>query len=96
MCPTCDEYDVEVIIHGPAQLRRIVEKLKAAVRNQRLLADDERSGHDMIAQVPFLDLDLRETMPDALSYYMRCSTCDRSFMLCCETYHGSGGKWCRV
>jgi len=96
MCPTCDEYDVEVEIHGPAQLRRIVDKLKVAIRNQQLLPDDERSGRDVIGQSPFLDLDLSETVPDVIRYYIHCSACERSFTLCCETYHGLGGKWSRA
>jgi hypothetical protein len=96
MCSTFDEYDVDVEIHGPAQLRQIVDKIKVAVRSQKLQADDDRSRREISDQSLFLDLDLSEALPDAIRYYFQCTDCERPFMLHCDPFHGSGGKWYRA
>ncbi|MHC4215406.1 MAG: hypothetical protein ACYSWP_18750 [Planctomycetota bacterium] len=96
MCSTCDEYDVDVEIHGPAQLRQMVYKIKVAVRSQVLQADDDRSRREISNQSLFLDLDLSGTLPDVIRYHFQCTDCECPFILHCDPFHGSGGKWCRA
>lgn len=96
VCPVCDEYDVPIAIHGPGQLRRIVAKIKDAVRNGQLRVDDEGSRREINMQAAFLEFDVSETLPDCIHYYFHCTGCERPFILSCNTYHGSGGSWARV
>lgn len=80
VCPGCHEYDVDLDIHGSVQLRRIVAKLKAAIRDQRLSQDEEHSRRDMFSQPSLVDLDLSETLPDVIEYYIKCTQCERVFL----------------
>ncbi|MEJ2238132.1 MAG: hypothetical protein P8X82_07525 [Gemmatimonadales bacterium] len=89
MCPECDDYAVDLDIYGPAQLRRVVGKIQAAISEQRLRSDDER----MMGQPPLAELDLSQLTPDAMTYYVVCDSCGQTFRLQCESYHGSGGNW---
>ena len=93
MCPNCDEYAVDLEIHGPAQLRRIVKKIQTAIAEGRLRSDHLRSTRELDEQ-PLLDrLDLSRSIPDVMIYYAVCDSCGRAFRLDCESYHGSGGSW---
>ena len=94
MCTVCDEYDLDLEIHGPAQPERIVEKIKQAVHHQRLRAVDDWLRRGIPNQSPFLDLDMSNTSPDLILYYFQCTECERLFMLHCDIYHGAGGGWC--
>lgn len=96
MCSRCDEYDVRIEIHGPAQLRRIVKKLQVAVEDRVLFVDADRSGEITVEQPEFLALTLTETLPDVIAYAFSCATCGQRFELECETYHGAGGRWARI
>ena len=96
MCPECETFDVDIAIHGPAQLRRIVAKLQAAVSEQRLRPVPHVETQVSIEQPDFVELDLSEAMPDVLSYRLECSACGQAFRLECESYHGSGGSWQRA
>jgi hypothetical protein len=96
MCPSCDEYDVQIEIHDPAQLRRIVKKLQVAVEDGVLVVDADRSGEITVEQPEFLALTLTESSPDVIAYDFSCATCGQRFELECETYHGAGGHWARV
>lgn len=93
MCPDCDEYAVDFEIHGPAQLRRVVAKLQAAIKEERLRPDQPNQSHEQIAQPDFVDLDLNQSIPDVITYCLKCSNCGQAFKLQCESYHGSGGSW---
>lgn len=91
-CETCDYYDEAIEIHGPEQLRRIVAKLQAAVRERRFQAAVADSAYvDLPA---FAALDLSATLPDVLAYRLECTACGGAFELTCECYHGAGGHWC--
>ena len=96
MCETCDEFDVEVRIHGPVQLRRVVAKIQAAVEVGTLRSNDFESSRALVGQPSFNDLDLRDTIPDVLRYYFDCPSCDAAFGLDVEAYHGQGGRWGRL
>ena len=93
MCPECDEFAANLEIHGPAQLRRIVDKLQDAVSARKLRPDDSRSPPALGPQVHFAELDLSTTLPDAMIYYLTCCSCGRAFQLQCDCYHGAGGSW---
>lgn len=95
-CESCDTYDVELEIHGPLQLQRIVDKLKAAVRDGtlRLVASGAAVA---VGDMPaFLEIGDDGTLPDVLEYALACRRCGQRFRLSCETYHGTGGSWRRV
>jgi hypothetical protein len=92
-CPVCEEFSVNVPIHGPVQLQGIVDRLKEALDERRLLVDAEQAGQKFAGQPPFRKLALRRTLPDVMEYRFRCTACARLFSLRCESYHGSGGRW---
>jgi len=93
MCPGCEGYAVDLDIHGPAELSRIVGKLQAAISEQRLRTDDSRSSEAAVQQPDFLELDSSRSIPDVMIYYLVCRGCGQTFRLGCESYHGSGGSW---
>lgn len=91
ICTACDDYDEEIEIHGPEQLRRIVTKIKTAVEQQQLRSVN---GQAKPVDLPaFSDLDLGDTLPDFIDYRFDCAACGRAFELQCECYHGAGGQW---
>ena len=96
MSHCCDEYDIEISIDGPDQLKRLVAKLRAAVDSGVLRCNDFESSRALIGQVPFADLDLARQSPDVIRYYFDCADCGAPFGLFVETFHGSGGKWSRL
>ena len=96
MCSSCDPFDTEITIHGPAQLRRIVTKLREAVRSRILHCTPIESDRALIDQEPFLELDLDEYFPDVMIYNFRCDQCGTAFGLQVETYHGQGGTWSKL
>ena len=57
MCETCDTFDVTVPIHGPQQLRRLVEKIGAAVEAGALRCNEFESTRALVGQPRFSDLD---------------------------------------
>ena len=85
MCRTCDSYDTQIALDGLKQLRRLVAKLRAAVRAGVL--------HTAPA---FAELDIEAGMPDVLNFDFRCRDCAAVFRLRVETYHGQGGTWSKV
>ena len=93
MCDSCDEFDTEIAIHGPAQLRRIVEKLQLALSAGILRCDGEGSTPNTQEAMPLLSLDLETIQPDNLDYDFSCNQCGARFGLRAETYHGLGGNW---
>lgn len=96
MCEACDTFDVEVPIHGPQQLRALVEKIRAAVQTGTLRCNEFESSRALIDQPPFSELDLDPTIPDVIRYYFECSSCDSVFGLLVEAFHGQGGKWSKL
>ena len=96
MCDACDTFDVEVEIHGPQQLQRIVAKIQAAVDAGILRCNEFESSRALIGQPAFSDLDLDNTIPDIIRYYFECSSCRSVFGLLVEAFHGQGGTWSRL
>jgi len=96
MCQTCDSFDTTVQIHGPDQLRRIVEKIREAVRAEALHCNEFESSRALVGQPPFSELDLERKTPDVIRYYFNCSGCGETFGLMVETYHGQGGQWSKL
>ena len=96
MCSSCDEYSVEIEILGPAQLRRIIGKLQAAVEARVLVIDPCRSGNVAAEQPESLALKGSGPTPDVLAYEFSCATRGQRFERECETNHGAGGHWARV
>ncbi len=96
MCESCDFFDTEITIHGPGQLRRIVERLQEAVRANILCCDVDGEHSDTIKHTPFVALDLDGNIADVLIYDFRCSQCGAAFGLRVETYHGQGGSWSKL
>jgi len=93
VCPECDAYAVAIEIHGPAQLRRIVEKVHGAVAGKILRSSRHIGANRSMQQPDFVELDLGKTLPDVMSYDFECRTCGQAFSLRCESYHGIGGSW---
>lgn len=93
MCPQCETFGIHIEIHGPAQLRRIVTKIQAAISRQILRSTEQSDAAAFVQQPDFVGLDLSDTLPDVMSYQFECCTCAQAFRLECENYHGSGGCW---
>lgn len=96
MCSICDEFDIEIQIHGPEQLQRLMNKVKDAIANKKLSYNSFESDRALIGQASFLKLDIDESLPDVIRYYFDCENCRNVFALIVETYHGQGGTWCRL
>ena len=96
MCETCDTFDVTVPIHGPQQLRRVVEKVRGAIDAGSLRSNEFESSRALIGQPLFSDLDLADAVPDVISYYFECPRCGSAFGLMVETFHGQGGEWSKL
>ena len=96
MCQACDAFDSEVAIHGPQQLRRLVQKVRGAIDAGTLSCNDFESGRALIGQPSFDALDLDTTIPDVMRYYFECESCDAVFGLIVEAFHGSGGMWSKL
>jgi hypothetical protein len=92
MCPKCVTFAVDLEIHGPRQLRRIVAKLQVAVSEKLLWSVAEPETSSWQHKPDFSQLDLSDTLPDAMSYQLECCACGQAFELRCESYHGSGGS----
>lgn len=95
-CGACEEFDVEIPIHGPDHLRGIILKLRNAVAAGRLSYNAFESERALMGQKRFMDLDVDGFLPDVLCYYFDCPSCKAVYSLEVETYHGSGGKWSRL
>jgi hypothetical protein len=93
MCPRCEEFDVEVDVHGLAQLRRIMEKAHLALQAGKLRYNSFESDRALIGQTSFETLAFDGPLPDVIRYYFECAACGAVFSLMVETYHGQGGKW---
>ena len=96
MCELCNEFDTDIQIHGPEQLRRIMKKLLDAVNNKQLLYNSFESDRALIDQISFLQLDISSSLPDVIRYYFNCEKCGNVFGLFVETYHGQGGTWSKL
>jgi hypothetical protein len=96
VCEACDTFDVEVPIHGPQQLRGVVEKIRAAVEAGILRCNEFESSRALIGQPAFSDLELGRAIPDVICYYFECASCDAVFGLQVETFHGQGGTWSKL
>ena len=96
MCERCDPFDIEITIHGPRQLCRIVSKVQEAITNNRLRCNEFESSRALIGQKPFSQLDLEESIPDIMRYYFECEHCGNVFGLMVEAFHGQGGTWSKL
>ena len=96
MCELCDEFDTEIQIHGPEQLRRIMKKILEAMNDKKLSYNSFESDRALIGQTSFLQLDISSSLPDVIRYYFDCEKCGNVFGLLVETYHGQGGKWSKL
>jgi hypothetical protein len=93
VCECCEEFDIEIPIHGPLQLRRVMAKVSSAVKDKRLKYNSFESDRVLVEQKPFPDVDLKGSLPDVICYYFECGKCGNMYELIVETYHGGGGKW---
>ncbi|MDH3609613.1 MAG: hypothetical protein OEQ24_10285 [Gammaproteobacteria bacterium] len=96
VCDNCEEYDIEIKIHSPEQLRRIIKKVKDALDSNKLSYNSFESDRANIGQVSFIELDINGSFPDVIRYYFDCENCGNVFGLMVETYHGQGGKWSKL
>ena len=96
MCNVCDEYDIKIKISSPAQLRRLMKKVKDAIDNKKLSYNSFESDRALIGQISFIELDLDGNFPDVVRYYFDCVNCRNVFGLIVETYHGQGGAWSKI
>ncbi len=92
MCDNCDQFDTEIDIQSPGQLKSLVSKNTQPSRI-RVLYNSFESDRALIGQVPFDQLNLENSIPDVMYYYFGYKECRNIFGLVREGYHGSGGKW---
>lgn len=96
MCDVCIEYDTEIAINGPVQLRRITSKVRAAVEEGKLEYNSFESDRALVGQESFMNIDIEGSLPDVIRYYFECPSCGSAFGLMAETYHGQGGSWSKL
>lgn len=87
-CEACAPLSRAVEILGPDDLRDVIATARAAVEAGTLQYVPARGARP--EDGPFSTL---PGWPDIISWRFSCTGCRRSFLLACETYHGSGGDW---
>lgn len=87
-CQACADFGVTVKILGPDDLRRVIAAALEAVEAGTLRYVPARGTTP--DDGPFSTL---QGWPDIIDWRFACTGCRRSFLLACETYHGSGGDW---
>ena len=95
-CENCDQFDITVAVHSPGQLRRICEKVRAAVSEGMLHYNSFESSRELIGQGDFMAFDFQGPLPDVMHYHFECPVCGNCYGLSVEKYHGSGGEWTRL
>jgi len=74
-CNNCDQFDTEIVIHGPEQLLAVCRKILTAVKANTLRYSSFESDRELIGQPSFLILDLSAPLPDMIRYHFYCSRC---------------------
>jgi hypothetical protein len=92
-CPSCEEFDTAIELHSPAQLARVIEKVRASVEAQQLRYDSFESDRELIGQPTFAAVPANGPWPDVMRYHFTCCSCRAPYLLEAETYHGAGGAW---
>ena len=92
-CHSCDPFDTTVELKSPAQLARLIGKIRAAVNAQTLHYESFESDRELIGQPSFSDVSSIGPWPDVMRYHFSCCSCRASYLLIAETYHGAGGTW---
>lgn len=88
-CGNLDEY---------VRFRTRGELVRAILTARQALADgdiEEVDAGPMKGMIAFSDLLNGVPLDDVLLYRFRCPDCGQNFVLGAETYHGSGGSWCK-
>lgn len=96
MCGACDEYDTDIEIKSPSQLKRILSKIRIAVEDGKIKYNNFESDRALIGHESFLELNIEGPLPDVIRYYFNCPSCGNVFGLMVETYHGQGGAWSKL
>ena len=87
-CQACEPLIRTIEILGPDDLRRVIVTALDAVEAGILRYIPARGSRP--EDGPFSTL---QGWPDIIDWRFACTGCGRSFLLACETYHGSGGDW---
>jgi len=94
ICDVCEELDLVWPIRSPRELRKAVRVALDNLGDGTL--EEVGNGPSLLEEAPKL-LNPTEPWPDdILEYRFACTECGATYMLSCETYHGSGGDWAPV
>lgn len=86
MCASCDGFTETIIIKQPYEYFHYVNEVRAAINQGTLVLIDGNCNLDRIAY--------GKPWPNDYIYHIfKCPNCSVKFILCVETYHGSGGHW---
>jgi hypothetical protein len=84
-CENCEALANEIPIPTPGRLTKLLDALRALVRNSVLVCVEKDPGN-----VSFEELSADGPWDDILGYTFECQNCSRRFSLFCDTYHGRG------
>ena len=89
-CPSCSDLYVRYRIDSPSDLSRAIKIVSESVKDGTLreVVLPEQSNAPTFSQ-----LSEGAAWNDVVSFAFECQACTQSFLLCAETYHGSGGYW---
>jgi len=92
-CTNCDPFNTEIHIGSPGQFARVVQEIRTAVAEGRLIYNAFESDRELVGQQSFVTLDMNGPLPDLVRHHFHCPVCGNCYGLFVELYHGSGGTW---
>ena len=91
-CPRCADYQAEVPIRSPDDLRAAIRRAARGLADGTLVdVSEEANPHWRCT--PFAEVAAGAVWDDIVGWIFACTTCADTFRLGAETYHGSGGAW---
>ena len=95
-CLKCEDLRTEYRIREPWQLKKAIRVVLSNVEDNSIQVDDYWPVGQVGSASTIDDLRSDGFWGDGIEMYFRCTACGQLFVLACETYHGSGGKWQQV
>ncbi len=92
-CLKCEDLRTEYRIREPWQLKKAIRVVLSNVEDNSIQVDDYWPVGQVGSASTIDDLRSDGFCGDGIEMYFRCTACGQLFVLACETYHGSGGKW---
>lgn len=91
-CEKCADLCERVAIDLPGDLARLIARAHDRITAGTIV---ELKSESPLWR-PFAGVPAEGPWEDIVSHTFRCKTCGQKFDLSADTFHGSGGQWCRM